>query len=215
MSRHHLSCGHLSISAISQLLLARFGSNFKQRVLGTYTTVYNCHPDICPGNICPRDICSYQQYLSCYWTNLDQTLTTAFRSHLFQMPYVRVTFVQATFVLGTFVHTYNISSVSDQIFTKLFGPTFFGTRIFLPKFCFIQTCFWTSIFVVPPNLFGPNSFWTQNFCTQIFLVFFYLIEFKYKAKTTQFSNFNLNIRQKQHNFQGIDSIEINLDSYQS
>merc|ERR1711942_285933 len=39
--RKHLSWGHLSISAISQLLLAQFGSNFKQRVLGTNTTNYN------------------------------------------------------------------------------------------------------------------------------------------------------------------------------
>ena len=37
-----MSWGHLSISAISQLLLARFGSNFKQRVLGPYTTDYKC-----------------------------------------------------------------------------------------------------------------------------------------------------------------------------
>ena len=58
----HLSWGHLSISAISQLLLARFGPNFKQRVQGTYTTDYNCHHGICPGNICPGDICPYQQY---------------------------------------------------------------------------------------------------------------------------------------------------------
>ena len=69
----HLSWGRLSISAISQLLLARFGLNFKQRVLGKYTTDYNCHHDICPGNICPGDICPYQQYLSCYWPDLDQT----------------------------------------------------------------------------------------------------------------------------------------------
>merc|ERR1711954_279510 len=66
--------GHLSISAISQMLLARFGSNFKQWVLGTYTTDYNCHHDICTGNICPGDICPYQQYLSCYWPDLDHTL---------------------------------------------------------------------------------------------------------------------------------------------
>ena len=35
-----MTWGHLSISAISQLLLARFGSNFKQRVLGTNTTTF-------------------------------------------------------------------------------------------------------------------------------------------------------------------------------
>ena len=62
MSRQHLAWGHLSISAISQLLLVRFGPNFKQRVQGTYTTDYNCQHDICPGNICPGDIFPYQQY---------------------------------------------------------------------------------------------------------------------------------------------------------
>ena len=42
-----------SISAISQLLLARFGPNFKQWVQGTYTTDYKCHHNICPGK-CER-----------------------------------------------------------------------------------------------------------------------------------------------------------------
>ena len=58
-TNHHTN----SQAVISQLLLARYGSNFKQRVLGTYITDYNCHHDICPGNICPGDICPYQQYL--------------------------------------------------------------------------------------------------------------------------------------------------------
>ena len=42
------------------------------------------------------------------------------------MPTVTVTFVQATFVMATFVHIRNISSVTDQIFTKLgrfLGPS--------------------------------------------------------------------------------------------
>ena len=64
LSRQHLSWGHLSISTISQLLQARFWSNFKQRVLGTCTTDYNCHHNICPGNICPGDNCPYKQLLS-------------------------------------------------------------------------------------------------------------------------------------------------------
>ena len=29
---------------------------------------------ICPGDICPGDICPYQEYLSCYWPDFDQTL---------------------------------------------------------------------------------------------------------------------------------------------
>ena len=88
-----MSWGHLSISAISQLLLVRFGSNFKQRVRGTYTTDYNCHHDICPGNICP-----YQQYLSCYWPDLDQTLNKGSLEHIQQITTVTTTFVWATFV---------------------------------------------------------------------------------------------------------------------
>ena len=119
LSRQHLSWGHLSISAISQLLLARFGSNFRQRVLGTYTTDYNFHHDICPGKICPGDICPYQQYLSCYWPNLDQTLNNGSWEHNQQITTVTTTFVQATFVLETFDHISNISAVTGPIWIKL------------------------------------------------------------------------------------------------
>ena len=67
---HHTN----SMSAISQLLLARFWPNFKGRFLGLSLTDPNCHDDICPSNICPCDICPYQEYLSCYWSDFDQTL---------------------------------------------------------------------------------------------------------------------------------------------
>ena len=105
-SRQHLSWGHLSISAMLQLLLALFGSNFKQRVLGIHTTDHNCHHDICPSNICPGDICPYQQYLSCYWPDLDQTLNKGSWENIQQST---KTFVQATLVRGTFVQISNIS----------------------------------------------------------------------------------------------------------
>ena len=104
-----MSWANLSISAISQLLLVVFGSNFKQRVLGTFTTDYNCHHNICPGNICPGDIRPYQQYLSCYWSNLDQILNKGSWEHIQQITTVTTTFVWAIFVLGTFVHISNIS----------------------------------------------------------------------------------------------------------
>merc|ERR1711954_286180 len=39
-----------------------------------YKIIQGITNDICPGNICPWDICPYQQYLSCYWPDLDQTL---------------------------------------------------------------------------------------------------------------------------------------------
>ena len=70
----HFFGRHLSISAIPQLLLTRFRSNFKAMFLGSSITVANCHRDICPGNICPCDICPYQEYLSCYWSDFDQSL---------------------------------------------------------------------------------------------------------------------------------------------
>ena len=84
----HLSWRHLSISAISQLLLARFWPNFKGRFLGTSRRDSYCYGDICPGNICPGDICPYQEYLSCYSTNLDETLNIGSWDHLDQIPTV-------------------------------------------------------------------------------------------------------------------------------
>ena len=65
---------YMSILGISQLLPTRFWWNFKDRFLGTSRADSNCYGDICPGNICPRDICPYQEYLSCYWPDFDETL---------------------------------------------------------------------------------------------------------------------------------------------
>ena len=69
--------------------------------------------------ICPRDICPYQQYLSCYFLDLDQTLKAGSWDNLQQIPTVMVTFVEATYVLATFVHNSNISAITDSIWTKL------------------------------------------------------------------------------------------------
>ena len=74
--------------------------------------------EICPGNICPGDICPYQEYLSCYSPDFDQTLKVCSWDHLEQIPTVMVTFVQTTFVLATFVHISNISAVNYLILTK-------------------------------------------------------------------------------------------------
>ena len=109
----------LLCSAISQLLLARYGSNFKRRVLGTYSTDGKCHHNICPCIICPGDICPYQQYFSCYQPDLDQTLNKGSWEHIQQITTVTTTFVQTAFVLGTFVHISNISAVTDPMLTKL------------------------------------------------------------------------------------------------
>ena len=77
-----------SISAISQLLLARFWPNFKGGFLGTSRRDSYCYGDICPGNICPGDICPYQEYLSCYSTHLDETLNIGSWDHLDRIPTV-------------------------------------------------------------------------------------------------------------------------------
>ena len=60
--RCHWVCSWTSMSAISQLILTRFWSNFKCKALGTSTTDSNCYCDICAGNICPCDVCPYLQY---------------------------------------------------------------------------------------------------------------------------------------------------------
>ena len=104
---------------ISQLLVAQFGPNFKERFLGPFLTDANRHTDIYPSNICPRNICPYKEYLSWYWPDFDQTLKEGSWDHLSQIPTFTVTFVQATFVLATFVHIRNTSAVTDPIFTKL------------------------------------------------------------------------------------------------
>ena len=104
-----------SMSAISQLLLPRFWWNFKGRFLWPYRTDSNCQ-----GEICPRNICPYQEYLSCYWSDFDETLQVGSWEHLEQIPTVRVKFAQATFVLTTHVHIRNISAVTDPILMKLY-----------------------------------------------------------------------------------------------
>merc|ERR1712115_361904 len=66
---------------------------------------------ICPGNICP-----YQQYLSCYWPDFDQTLNEGSWEHIKQITTVIMTFVHATFFLGTFVYISNISAFQAEHF---------------------------------------------------------------------------------------------------
>ena len=129
----NLTWQYLSISGISKLLLTRIWPNFKGMFLGPFWTDSNCHNDICPGNICPGnkchsdicprnicpcDICPYQEYLSCYWPDFDQTLKVDSWDNLELISTVMATFFQAMFVLAT-AHIRNISAVTDMILTKL------------------------------------------------------------------------------------------------
>ena len=76
--RQHSSWLHLSISGISQLLPTQFWPIFKGRFLGPTLTDANCCGDICHVNICPCTICPYQECISCYWPNFDQTFLTQY-----------------------------------------------------------------------------------------------------------------------------------------
>ena len=60
-----------------------------------------------------------RQYLSCYWSDFDETLKVASWGHVEQIPTIKLTYVQATFVLATFVYIRNITAVTDSILTKL------------------------------------------------------------------------------------------------
>ena len=81
------------ISGLSQLLLTRFWQNFKGIFLGPSLTDAKCQVNICPCNTCPGDICPYQEYLNCYWPDLDETLKVASWEHLEQIPSIKLTFV--------------------------------------------------------------------------------------------------------------------------
>ena len=96
---------------------------------------FNCHGNICPGNICPGDICPYQEYLSCYSADFDQTLKVGSWDHLDHIQAVMLTFVQTTLVLATFVDIRNISAVTDLILTILFGTTFFTNADYHSNIC--------------------------------------------------------------------------------
>ena len=82
-----------------------------------------------------------QQYLSCYWPDLDQTLNKGSWEHIQQITTVTTTFVQATFVLGTFVLISNISAVTGPILDR---------KVVRPKIIF-----------EPIILLDQNIFWTQ------------------------------------------------------
>ena len=60
----------------------------------------------------PTTQTQYQQHLSYYGPDFDETLNVGSWEHLGQIPNVIVTFFRATFVLVIFVHIKNISGLS-------------------------------------------------------------------------------------------------------
>ena len=136
----------MSISGISQMLLAWFWLNFKGRFLGLSLTDANCYGDICQGNICPGNICPYQKYISCYWSDFDQTFWTQF--------------------LGAFFGPRNL------LYPKLFDLNSFWPDFFLPKFFspnFLDLSFLTQFFP-EQRFFEPKVFISWIFCPTPVLV---------------------------------------------
>ena len=60
--------------------------------MDTSRTNSNWPSDICLGNICLGHICPYQEYLSCYQLDFDQTLKVSSWEHLKEIPTVMVIF---------------------------------------------------------------------------------------------------------------------------
>ena len=69
--RHCNKTRHLYLNMLKFLICSKY---IEERSSITSVFLINCHCDICPGNICLGDICPYQEYLSSYWSNFDQTL---------------------------------------------------------------------------------------------------------------------------------------------
>ena len=133
MSRQHLSWRHLSTSGVSQLLLTRFGPNFKGRFLGQSLTDVNFQGDICP----------YKQYLSYYWPDFDENFWNQFWELNFCTPH----FFGLKFLLGPlFLLSLSIGQISFVL--TFFGPKILlGHNIFLDHKFFLDESFWTQIFL--------------------------------------------------------------------
>merc|ERR1711942_272283 len=104
----------------------------------------------------------YQQYLSCYKLNFDETLKVGSCEHQEQIPTVMVTFVQATFVLVTFVHIRNISG-TDYNETLKIGSLEHLEQIPTVTLTFVQATFVLVTFVHFRKISAvTDMFWTKG-----------------------------------------------------
>ena len=83
--------------------------------LNTKIGVHTTHPQ--PTTTTTQTL--NQQYLSCYWPDLDQTLNKESWELIQQIATGTTTFVQAIFVQVKFSHINNISAVTCTIWIKL------------------------------------------------------------------------------------------------
>ena len=157
----HLSWRHLSISAIFQLLLTWLWPNFKDRFLGPFLTYSNCHYDIFSGNICPCDICPYQEYLSCHWPDVDQTLKVGPWDHLKHIPTVTVTFMK------NFIKKNLPRKISSKKFaTKNIAKKIFAEKNFCHKIFFDKIRFFSKRNFAPQKIFQQKIIFAEKKFTE-------------------------------------------------
>ena len=109
----------------------------------------------------PTTETQYQQYLSCYSLDFDETLKVGSCEHKEQIPTVMVTFVQATFVLATFVHIRNISG-PDYDETLKIGSLEHLEQIPTVTLTFVQATFVLVTFVHIRNISAvTDMIWTK------------------------------------------------------
>ena len=178
--------GHLSISAITQLLLTPLRTTFKVkgRFLGLPLLNSICQDDICPCNICPGDICPYINILPKFGPNfLDQH------------------FVRPKPLGYKFIWTQNYLRPKILLGSNIFWTkNHLGSKILFKQKFFLTQHFWDQNFLLT-KIFWAQTFWTQNFLAPKFLLdlsgWFFMIQPKYNIQNHTI-------------FLGFDSIEINL-----
>ena len=194
LSRQHFLWGHLSISAITQLLLNQLWQNFKYRFLGQSLLDAICQDDICPCTISPGDTCPYHQYLTQFWPKF---LEPMFWGSIIFWP---------TFC---WIQIFGIQNYLDPKLSRAQNSSWI--QYFLDQRLFwIQNSILTQI-IFDKKFFGPTIFPAQNFLKTKFFGhkislhpnFFGLIRLI-------LSWFNLYNKRNNIIFLGFDSIEINL-----
>ena len=147
---------HLPISRISQLLLTQLWPNFKGSLLGSSLTDANPLSDICPRKMCPGDICPYQQYLSCYWLNFDETLKVGSWENLEQIPRWNLTKQHLSW---QYLSKYWIFQLLEYL--SCYCPNHYGALIFVDQ-QFLVATLWPAHFCKYDTFFSNSSIWCQE-----------------------------------------------------
>ena len=143
---HHPSPTHPPTQTQSQQYLSCYWPDFDETLkVGSWEHLEQIPTvsDICPGNICPGNICPYQEYLSWYLLDFDQTFLTQFLGALIFVDHIF--FVQNFFRPKYFFNTNII--LAKHFLNQFVLPKFFWTCFFLLKiFCtqnLLDSNFWT------------------------------------------------------------------------